>query len=104
MHLGDIICNKQLTQIIFNRLIAFATVFNGYKNGFELPSWENYTSNGDVLDWMYGETAEKNRIFGVLPEVGGEADDSWPIPERIFPLAEENTISEFSLCLGPWCH
>ena len=62
---------------------------------------ENYPSNGDVCDWMYGETNEKNRIFAVLTEVGGDADGNWPIHERIVPLAEENRYLNKVLAWGP---
>jgi hypothetical protein len=86
----------------FNCLIKLATALNGYINGLFLPPVENYPSNGDVCDWMYGETNEKNRIFAVLPEVGGEDDGgSWPPPEKIIPLAEENRYANLVYAWGP---
>ena len=86
----------------FNIFIALANSLNGYRNGIYVLPPENYPSNGDVLDWMYGETNEKNRIFGILPEVGG-ADDGgfWPPPENIIPLAQENLYSNFVYAWGP---
>ena len=92
---------QSIDSIIFNRLVDNATVFNNYINGFDLSPYENYPSNGDVLDWMYGETTEKNKIFGVLPEVGGDADGHWPEPARILELTEENIYSNLVYAWGP---
>ena len=86
---------------IFNNFIGIANSLNGYRNGAFVPPPENYPSNGDVLDWMYGETSEKNRIFAVLTEVGNEDDFFWPIPQRIIPLAEENLYSNLVYAWGP---
>ncbi|OGU77187.1 MAG: hypothetical protein A2V93_12490 [Ignavibacteria bacterium RBG_16_34_14] len=86
---------------IFNNLITLAIALNGYRNGIYIPPPENYPVNGYSDDWMYGETSEKNKIFGILPEVGNHIDGSWPIPERIFPLAEENLYSNIVYAWGP---
>ena len=87
---------------IFNNLIACANSLNGYRNGIYIPQPENYPSNGDALDWMYGDINEKNRIFAILTEVGG-ADDGgfWPSPEKIIPLAEENLYTNIVCAWGP---
>ncbi len=86
---------------IFNNLIGIASSLNGYRNGaFVLPP-EGYPSNGDVLDWMYGETTEKNRIFGVLTEVGNEDEGFWPIPSKIKKLAQDNLYSNLVYAWGP---
>ena len=60
-----------------------------------------YERNGDHLDWMYGEQLTKPKIFAYLPEVGNDNDGFWPIPERIFPLAEENCYLNKILAWGP---
>ncbi len=39
-----------------------------------------YTVNGDSDDWMYGESAEKNAIYSLTPEVG---PSFWPAPADI---------------------
>ncbi len=87
---------------IFNNLIKVATSFNQHLNGQALPPghWISYTTNGDANDWMYGETSEKNIIFAILPEVGDENDGFWPVPERIFPLAEENLYANLIYAWG----
>jgi hypothetical protein len=85
---------------LFNHTISLATQFNGYLNGnFYLPG--NYEVNGDVTDWMYGEQTTKPKIFSYLTEVGNDNDGFWPIPERIFPLAEENCYLNKVLAWGP---
>jgi hypothetical protein len=86
----------------YNCLIKLATNFNGYLNGLFLPTGHslNYTTNGDVCDWMYGETNVKNKIIAVLTEVGRDTDGFWPFPERIFPLAEENLYANLIYAWG----
>ena len=86
---------------IFNNFIGIANSLSGYRNGAYVMPPEKYPSNGDVLDWMYGETTQKNRIYGVLTEVGNDDDGFWPVPERIFPLAEENLYSNLVYAWGP---
>ncbi|OGU67880.1 MAG: hypothetical protein A2W30_02685 [Ignavibacteria bacterium RBG_16_36_9] len=87
---------------IFNNLIEVATSFNQHLNGLALPPGHvlNYTTNGDANDWMYGDTSEKNKIFAILPEVGNENDGFWPVPERIFPIAEENLYANLIYAWG----
>jgi len=88
----------------FNNLINLASAINGYPNGIFLPFNPIfvYTVNGDMGDWMYGDTVEKNRIFSVLTEVGRESDGGlWPRPERIIPLAKENLYSNLVYAWGP---
>ena len=87
----------------FNNLINLASAINGYPNGIFLPfnSIFVYTVNGDMGDWMYGDTVLKNKIFSVCTEVGGEKDGLWPRPERIIPLAEENLYSNLVYAWGP---
>ncbi len=46
-----------------------------------------YPVNGDVDDFLYGETAEKPRAWCQTIEIGNAEDDFWPPPSRILPLA-----------------
>ncbi len=62
-------------------------------NGFLVGTcWQTvqYATNGDAVDWSYGEQVEKNKVFAFTPEVGTQGDGFWPPPTRIFPLAELN--------------
>ncbi len=85
----------------FNSLIKVATAINGYRNGIYILPPENFAVNGDVGDWMYGETSEKNRIFGVVTEASNYNDGYWPKPERILPLAEEHLYLNLVCAWGP---
>lgn len=62
------------------------TKFNGYSwgTGGDLL----YNTNGDIDDWMFGETTTKQKILSMTPEVGSTG--FWPVRSLIFPLAEEN--------------
>jgi hypothetical protein len=62
---------------------------NGYNLG-NASQTVNYVTNGDAVDYCYGEQTEKNKVFGFTPEVGGQGDGFWPASSRIFPLAIEN--------------
>jgi hypothetical protein len=86
---------------IFNNFIGIANSLNGYRNGAYVLPPEGYPANGSVQDWMYGEAVEKNRIYGVITEVGTWNDGFWPVPERILPLAEENLYSNLVYAWGP---
>jgi carboxypeptidase T len=48
-----------------------------------------YPVNGEFNDWTYGDVALKPRAFTWTPEVGTPADNFWPAPSRIVPLAQE---------------
>ena len=65
------------------------TAMNGYLLG---NSWATvqYGVNGDAVDWSYGDTVVKNKVFAFTPEVGGESDGFWPPSSRIVPLAQQN--------------
>jgi hypothetical protein len=62
---------------------------NGYLYG---TPWQTlqYLTNGDALDWSYGEQEDKNKVFAFAPEVGTDDDGFWPAPSRILPIAEQN--------------
>lgn len=63
------------------------TETNGYKYG--QPGALLYNTNGDALDWMYGEQTLKPKIIGFTPEMGSDNDGFWPTPDRIIPLCQE---------------
>ncbi len=65
------------------------SAFNGYSTG--TPGELLYNTNGDINDWMYGESSEHQAIMSLLPEVGNSYSDGfWPATERIVPLCQEN--------------
>ena len=49
-----------------------------------------YNTNGDAMDWEYGDSILKPRIICFTTETGNNSDGFWPAPDRIVPLAEEN--------------
>jgi hypothetical protein len=81
--------NKEETpdSIIFEEFAMDMIHYNdyGYNSGVM-----NYTTNGCVIDWMYGEQQDKNKIISYLIEIGGEGDYFWPPQHRIFPIAQIN--------------
>jgi len=84
----------------FNSLIQTATAINEYRNGIYILPPENFPVNGYGDDWMYGDTIEKNRIFGVTTEASNYEEGFWPIPERITPLAAEHLYLNMVLAWG----
>jgi hypothetical protein len=68
-------------QALFLAISDSATVSNGYACG---TPWELlYNTNGDALDWQYGEQVEKPRVIGFTIEIGDWMDGFWPDPARI---------------------
>jgi hypothetical protein len=66
---------------IFTGISDSATAENGYAPG---TPWELlYNTNGDALDWQYGEQAEKPKVIGFTMEIGDWMDGFWPQPSRI---------------------
>ena len=61
---------------------------SGYFSG--PPGQILYNTNGDAMDWEYGDTILKPRIIGFTTETGNNIDGFWPAVSRIIPLAEEN--------------
>ncbi|HRI00945.1 MAG TPA: M14 family zinc carboxypeptidase [Saprospiraceae bacterium] len=59
---------------------------NGYNAG--QPSFILYSVNGSSIDWMYGEQTEKNKIFGISPEIGS-IKNFWPSIGSIIPLCDQ---------------
>jgi hypothetical protein len=83
----------------FAECSSLMVVFNKYEAG-QSPI-VLYEVNGSADDWMYGEQVTKSKIFSMTPEVGNDNDGFWPIPDRIFPLAEENCYPNKVLAWGP---
>lgn len=69
----------------------FLTRQNGYLAG--MPGTILYNTNGDIMDWEYGEQTAKPKIFGFTTETGNQTDGFWPPVTRIIPLAQENMYS-----------
>ena len=56
-----------------------------------------YNTNGDINDWMYGETALHPEIYCFTPEIGNDNDGFWPSANRIIPIAQENMLADLLL-------
>jgi carboxypeptidase T len=90
----------------YGRFIAMSdsmVAFNGYEPG---NGWDTvqYATNGDAVDWSYGEQITKEKVFGVTSEVGSYYDGFWPNPANIPTLVSENLGPNLYLfkCAGPW--
>ncbi|PJA27048.1 MAG: hypothetical protein CO189_08110 [candidate division Zixibacteria bacterium CG_4_9_14_3_um_filter_46_8] len=85
---------------LFRAIADSATIFNGYKTG---SAWQLlYNTNGDAVDYSYGEITTKNPIFGFLPEVG---NTFWPSPNEIPGLVLQNrpvNIFMATIADNPW--
>jgi len=81
---------------IYNQLIRLVIALNNYSNGAGIGR-----NNGDVADWMYGETNEKNKIFGIIPEIGEKNGTNWPSLERILLNCEENLYPNLVYAWAP---
>ncbi|HNY02580.1 MAG TPA: M14 family metallopeptidase, partial [Bacteroidales bacterium] len=79
-------------QTTFSR---FITRQNGYLAGH--PGEILYNTNGDALDWQYGEQSAKPKSFSFTSEIGKQSDGFWPSASRILPLAQENMYSNLIL-------
>jgi len=65
--------NKEETpdSIIFREFAMDMIHYNNYGYNSEVM---NYTTNGCVIDWMYGEQEDKEKIFSCLMEIGSSSD------------------------------
>lgn len=72
-------------------------------NGYNFGGGDaiGYFANGTLSDWMYGEQAEKDKIFSFVVEVGTSDDGFWAAQDRIIPLAEANIGSNLYLSWLP---
>lgn len=66
----------------------YFTKESGYLSG--MPGQILYNTNGDAMDWQYGEQSLKQKTLAFTVEVGGASDGFWPQVARIIPLAQEN--------------
>ena len=74
------------------------TEFNWYEVG--QGSRVLYFTNGDINDWMYGDTVSKNKIFSYVPEVGDPDYGFWPPENLIIPYAEDNLEQNIRVANG----
>lgn len=70
---------------------TYATLLTG-KSGYTsgVPGEILYVTNGDAIDWEYGEQTTKPKSICFTTETGNQMDGFWPPPSRIIPLAQEN--------------
>lgn len=76
--------------------LTYASYFTS-KNGFlsGTPGQILYNTNGDALDWEYGEQTTKPKIICFSTEIGNQMDGFWPPPSRIIPLAQGMMYTNF---------
>jgi hypothetical protein len=88
-----------VTQLLFTDRV---TVENGYVTG--TPGSILYNTNGDAMDWEYGDQVSKPRIIPMTTETGNGNDGFWPVPDRIIPLCKENMYAnlEFAKLTLPY--
>ncbi len=56
----------------------------------------SYVSNGGSDDWMYGETATKNKIFAFTPEIGDDDDGFYAPYWQIIPDCKKNVSTNIN--------
>jgi len=77
--------------LLYMRLGKLLTRDNGYRYGNAPRALgSSYRVNGEMTDWMYGDTLVKGKIFAWAPEIGTSQDGFWPPRSRITPLAAEH--------------
>jgi hypothetical protein len=68
---------------------------NSYNTG---TAWEClYSTNGDAVDWMYGDSFFRPRILAFVTEIGNDSDGFWPAESRIPALKAENREANLRL-------
>ncbi len=71
--------DQPLYEILADTVLAL--LGGGYTAG---TPWEIlYNTNGDAMDWEYGDTVSKPRILCATVESGSQTDGFWPAPSRI---------------------
>ncbi len=73
---------------VFATMAAAMTRDNGYTSGS--PADILYDVNGGAIDWVYGETAQHERVLSFSTEIGGDSDGFWPAEDRRGALFQEN--------------
>ncbi|MDP4282578.1 MAG: M14 family zinc carboxypeptidase, partial [Bacteroidota bacterium] len=71
----------------FDNFAEIMTDDNGYTYG--TPGEVLYNTNGDAMDWMYGDVSSRPKVIAFAPEVGNNDDDFWPPVSRIIPICQE---------------
>ncbi len=74
---------------------GFMTRQNGYLTG--VPGQILYNTNGDALDWQYGDQTMKPKVICFTTETGNQTDGFWPSASRIIPLSQENMYSNLMI-------
>jgi carboxypeptidase T len=74
---------------------GFMTRYNGYLTG--TPGQILYNTNGDIIDWLYGEQTTKLKVNSFTTEIGIQTDGFWPFAERIIPLSQENMYANLMI-------
>ena len=67
---------------LFQSIATYLTAENGFKTGNSSQTL-NYRINGGSNDWQWGEQVAKNKIYGLLPEIG---PSFWPASSQIIAL------------------
>jgi hypothetical protein len=80
---------------LFTTYASYLTRQNGYLTG--LPGQILYNTNGDALDWQYGDTITKPKVICFTSEIGTQSDGFWPFPNRIIALSQENMYSNLMI-------
>lgn len=71
----------------FYNLTKAMTLENDFRDGTGSET-VGYVVNGNSDDWMYGETTDKPRMFGMTPEVGISNQGFWPPVDQIIPNSQ----------------
>ena len=74
---------------------SFLTKQNGYLTG--TPGQILYNTNGDALDWQYGEQITKPKAICFTTETGTQTDGFWPFANRIITLSQENMYANLMI-------
>ncbi len=65
----------------------YARVLARFSNYIPMEASRLYLVNGNLVDWAFGDTTEKQSIIAFSPELGSPDDGFWPTLERIEPNA-----------------
>jgi carboxypeptidase T len=81
---------------LFRGVSADMAAENGYTYG--TGPQVLYATNGDAVDWMYGEQTTKPKILAWTAEVCNRSDEGfWPPIDRIIPVAQANLRANLAL-------
>ena len=73
----------------YKKMAQILTSENKYAfgNSYELLG---YVSNGDGIDWLYGDHISKPKVFSFTPEVGSPVLGFWPPMNKIEQICKDN--------------